>query len=165
MRCRMRESDEWSGVSLSKVQPRKSRRDSESWQRHAIPRSESRILKVTDQQHSKVDTWRNARPSFLGIKLATLFFDPRIELLFGQQAVQPAIKRMAGRLRQRLRGDPEFRLRGLLFAEPIILLEKTNSVGYIIVVATRLIRTGFFNGLLKCAAPSGQTAAARCVRL
>src|SRR5579862_1724535 len=73
-----------------------------------------------------------------------------------QQAVQPAIKRMAGRLRKRLRGDPEFRLRGLLFAEPFILLEKTNRVGYIIVVATRLIRTGFFNGLLSLLIPHHQ---------
>src|SRR4051812_34744438 len=75
------------------------------------------IFKITDQQHPKVDAWRNARTAFLRIKLAALVFDPCIKLLLGQQSVQPAVKRMTWSLRQRLRGDPEFRLRCLLLAE------------------------------------------------
>ena len=73
-------------------------------------------LEVTHQQHAKVHARRNrwlaALLFLLVVPLATSF-DPAIEVGFGQQSVEPLIKRMTRRLRQAV-GHDEQRLLPLL---------------------------------------------------
>jgi hypothetical protein len=60
-------------------------------------------FEVAHQQHAEVDPWRNRRLPALFllcvVPLATPL-DPMIEVGFGQQRVEPLIKRMTSRLRQ-----------------------------------------------------------------
>ena len=75
-------------------------------------------LEVTDQDHTEVSAGRDRRAALLiGVVRVAQLLQPGVETGFGQELIQPAVERVAGRLRQVGRSHPSFLLIMSTFAQ------------------------------------------------
>lgn len=69
-------------------------------------------LQVANKQHPEVDTWRHGGPSLAGKAWGAEFFRPGVESIFGQEVVEPGVKRMPLALGKLMLVDPHLLLLG-----------------------------------------------------